>query len=94
MDEYTGRSGPVRLGSSKNRGVRIELGPKFIPNNITGKSSSTSNIVLPKVITAGKSKFSIKIPNYDSSIFEKFMKLQYLRSRTSNGKVPFQIHPF
>ena len=68
MDEYTGRSGPVRLGSSKSRGVGIELGPKFIPNNITGKSSSTSNIVLPKVITAGKSKFPIMTVQYLKSL--------------------------
>lgn len=58
------RTGLIRLDSLKNCCTEIELGPKFIPNNITGKSSSTSNIVLPKVITASKSKS--EIPNDDT----------------------------
>ena len=70
------RTGPVRLDGQKNCGTVIKLAPKFIPNNITGKSSSTSNIVLPKVITASKSKFSLNFSNYE--IFAKVFDCNHI----------------
>ena len=72
------RTGPVRLDGQKNCGTVIKLAPKFIPNNITGKSSSTSNIVLPKVITAIKSKFSLNFPNYDIEVFAKVFDFSHI----------------